>query len=103
MGVSISIKGYAGKESPEFQKHFKAVQFCLENDLSFPKETSDFFKGRFEGGNLEHYDPKWIVDYIKNGIEIEIPMQKDYNMQVFTIDVTKIPPEVDTIIVKMDS
>lgn len=53
MSVTLSIRAFSGKESPEFQKHFKAVQFCLENQLSFPKETSEFFKGKVEGEDLD--------------------------------------------------
>ncbi len=39
MGVSLSFKAYSGKESSEFQKHYKSVKFCIENELSFPIET----------------------------------------------------------------
>lgn len=34
MGVSLSFKAYSGKESSEFQKHYKSVKFCIENELS---------------------------------------------------------------------
>ena len=46
MSVSLNATAYSSKESKEFQKHYNAVKFCIENELSFPKETSEFFKGK---------------------------------------------------------
>ncbi len=53
MGVSLSFKAYSGKESSEFQKHYKSVKFCIENELSFPIETVNFFKGKIDCGALK--------------------------------------------------
>ena len=70
MSVSLSIKAYSDKTNPEFKKHLKAVEFCVENELSFPKETTEFFKGKVDGNDLDSILPEYIVDYIENGIEI---------------------------------
>lgn len=38
MEVTINVTAYSSKESKEFQKHYEAVKFCIENELSFPVE-----------------------------------------------------------------
>ncbi len=53
MGVSLSFKAYSGKESSEFQKHYKSVKFCIENELSFTIETVNFFKGKIDCGDSQ--------------------------------------------------
>jgi len=101
MSVSIEIKAFAGKDSKEFQKHFKAVQFCIDNDLSFPVETSDFFKGRLDGEDLENIRYDCIIDYIKDGVQVNIPIKSDeygYEKRIKTAD---IPKEVDEIVIKL--
>lgn len=101
MSVSICIQGYSGKESLEFQKHYKAVQFCLENGLSFPRETSEFFKGKVGGGDLEDYTSEAMLEYIENGVEVDIPTDDvDGYGNEYHINVADIPSEVDTIIIK---
>ena len=101
MSVSLNIKAFAGKDSPEFQKHFKAVAFCLENGLSFPKETSEFFKGKIDGGDLEDVIPQYLIDHIKDGVEVELPIKSvgDYRRRIKVAD---IPKEVDEIIISVD-
>ena len=49
MSTTLYVKGYTGKNNTEFLKHFEAVKFCIERDLSFPKETSEFFRDKIEG------------------------------------------------------
>lgn len=100
MSASLSITAYSGKDSKEFQKHFKAVQFCIENELSFPKETSDFFKGRVDGGDLEDYQPKYILPMIANGVTVPLTIGGDGYIQ--RIKVADIPKEVDEIVVKIN-
>ena len=101
MSLSLNIKGCSGKESTEFQKHFKAVQFCAENNLSYPKETSDFFKGKIYGGNLEDYTYAACLKCIQDGIEVNIPIRgsKDF---IKYIKVSEIPKEVDTIVITVE-
>ncbi len=96
----LNIKGFSGKESQEFQKHLKAVKFCLENELSFPKETSDFFRGKVDSCDLEDYKPEYILNYIENGVEVYIrPIEKDDNC--IRIRVADIPKEVDELIISI--
>ena len=101
MSLSLSIKAFAGKNSPEFQKHFKAVQFCIENELSYPKETSEFFKGKLNGSeDLEDYTRNSVINYIKNGIEVDLKIN-DTIKGVSRINVSDIPKEVDEIVIRL--
>jgi len=75
MSVSLNVTAYSSKESKEFQKHYNAVKFCVENELSFPKETSEFFKGKIGGNNLEDVKPETIIKYIENGVAMSIPLE----------------------------
>jgi|SRR6185503_688847 len=100
MSVTLNIKAFAGKNSPEFQKHLKAVQFCIENGLSFPAETSQFFKGKVGGDNLEDISTHVIMQYIENGVEVSLPIQY-VNEYTIKIPVASIPKEVDEIIVTL--
>lgn len=99
MSTTLSVKGYSTIESKEFQKHFNAVKFCIENELSFPKETSDFFKGKVSGENLEDISRDYIIGYIKNGIEIPLPIIGGTFDNEKKIIVSEIPKEVDSIII----
>ena len=101
MSASVGIKGFSGKNSPEFQKHLSAVKFCIENELSYPKETSEFFKGKIEGGNLEDYDSKYVLDYIKDGLEVELPLIKDRAIGETRLKVSDIPSHVEEIVIKL--
>jgi hypothetical protein len=96
MSTSISIIGFAGKKSPDFQKHLKAVKFCIENELSFPKETSRFFKGKVGGEDLENIRTESILRHIENGIEIPLKIGGDEWRQ--EINISEIPKEVETLI-----
>jgi hypothetical protein len=100
MSVSLSVKGYSDKANPEFQKHLKAVKFCIENDLSFPKETSEFFKGKLGGDSLEDYNRSYILSIIENGIDIPLTFIK-YSEFEAQINVADIPKEASTIIIKL--
>lgn len=100
MSVSLNITAYSSKDSPEFQKHYKAVQFCIENKLSFPKETSEFFKGKVGGDDLEDIYEDHILEYIEHGVEV--PLDVGYGQWGHaTIKVADIPKEADTIIITM--
>lgn len=101
MSVSIEIKAFTGKDSEEFKKHFKAVKFCLENELSYPKETSEFFKSRLDGNDLEDIVKKYIISYIKNGVQVPLKIQSDEYGYEKRIKVSEIPKEVDEIIIKL--
>jgi len=101
MSASLNIKAYAGKDSAEFKKQLKAVKFCIENELSFPKETSEFFKGKLGGDDLEDIKPECIVEYIEDGVEVPIPIHGDDLSYKKVIKVAEIPSEVDEIIIQI--
>jgi hypothetical protein len=99
MSVSLNVTAYSSKESKDFQKHFNAVKFCIENQLSFPKETSEFFKGKVCGDDLEDINSDAILKYIENGVQMKIPLEYE-NGKVF-IRVKEIPVGCDLIIAEL--
>lgn len=101
MSVSLNVTAYSSKESKEFQKHYNAVKFCIENELSFPKETSDFFKGKIGGDNLEDVKPEAIIKYIENGVSMPIPLEYSDNQSKIYIRVKEIPVGCDLILVSL--
>lgn len=101
MSVSLNVTAYSSKESKEFQKHFNAVKFCIENKLSYPKETSEFFKGKIHGDDLEDISSKYILEHIKNGVEVPLKTTGDKWGNEIRIKVSEIPSSVDEIVVKL--
>ncbi len=101
MSVSLNVTAYSSKESKEFQKHFKAVEFCIENGLSYPKETSEFFKGKIHGNDLEDISNKYILEHIQNGVEVPLNTTGDKWGNEIRIKVSEIPSSVDEIVVKL--
>ena len=101
MSVSLNVKAYSSTENKEFQKHYNAVKFCIENGLSFPKETSEFFKGKLGGDDLEDIKTDCIIDYIQNGVEVDLKTTVPQWRDEIRIKVSEIPSEVDLIIVKL--
>ena len=101
MSVSLNVKAYLSKESKEFQKHFNAVKFCIENELSYPKETSEFFKGKINGDDLEDISNEYILEHIKNGVEVPLKTTGDKWGNEIRIKVSEIPSGVDEIVVKL--
>ena len=101
MSVSLNVTAYSSAESKEFQKHFNAVKFCIENGLSFPKETSAFFKGKLGGDDLEDIKTNSIIEHIQNGVEVGLKTTGDQWGNEIRIKVSEIPSEADLIIVKL--
>ena len=101
MSVSLNVTAYSSKESKEFQKHFNAVKFCIENGLSYPKETSEFFKGKIHGDNLEDISNEYILEHIQNGVEVPLKTTGDKWGNEIRIKVSEIPSSVDEIVVKL--
>lgn len=100
MSVDLYIEAFAGKNSKEFQKHLRAVKFCIEEKLSFPEETSKFFKGRVGGDDLEDITPSSILEYIENGIKIPMRVNHEDNGKA-RISISDIPKEVDEIVISL--
>jgi hypothetical protein len=101
MSVSLNVTAYSSKESKEFQKHYNAVKFCIENKLSFPKETSEFFKGKLGGDDLEDIKTDCILPYIENGVQVPLKTTSDQWGNEIRIKVSEIPSSVDEIVVKL--
>jgi len=101
MSVSINIQAFAGKNSEEFQKHYKAVKFCIENELSYPKETSEFFKGKVGCDDLEDIEPSSILKYIENGVKIPLKTTGDGYGNEIRFNVSDIPNGVDEILISL--
>jgi hypothetical protein len=102
MSVSLNVTAYSSKESKEFQKRFNAVKFCVENGLSFPKETSEFFKGKVCGSDsLEDFNTDRVLELIENGVEIPLKTTGDKWGNEIRIKVSEIPTSVDEIVVKL--
>lgn len=99
MGISLSFKAYSGKDSSEFQKHYKAVKFCIENELSFPIETTNFFKGKIDFADLEDFDRKYLLDMIVDGVEVPVK-HTNINFSEIRIKVVDIPASVDELVIK---
>jgi len=99
--MSLNVTAYSSKESKEFQKHFNAVKFCIENGLSYPKETSEFFKGKIHGDDLEDISTEYILEYIQNGVEVPLNTTGDKLGNEIRIKVSEIPSSVDEIVVKL--
>ena len=97
----MNVKAFAGKNSEEFQKHYKIVAFCIENKVSYPKETSDFFKGTLDGDNLEDFNNDYVLEKIKNGIEIDFKKTRDGYGNEIRFNVSDIPHGVDEIVVTL--
>ena len=100
MSVSLKATAYSTKENELFQKHSKAVRFCIENELSFPVETHEFFKGKINGDNLEDYNSDAILKYIENGVSVVMPF-RCYRGSEVHIKVSEIPENVSLIIVEL--
>jgi len=101
MGLSLNVKAFAGKNSEEFQKHYRAVKFCIENGLSYPKETSEFFKGKVDGNDLEDIVEDAVLRCIENGVEIPIETTRDDYRNEIRFNVSDIPEGVDEIVVRL--
>lgn len=101
MSTSLSVKAYSGKNSPDFQKHYNAVKFCVENELSFPKETSEFFKGKVEGGDLEDYEEDCLLEMIQDGVEVPLVLTGDEWGSELRVKVSDIPSIVDEIVIRL--
>ncbi len=101
MSVSLNVTAYSSKESKEFQKHFNAVKFCIENGLSYPKETSEFFKGKIHGDDLEDISNEYILEHIQNGVEVPLNTTGDKWGNEIRIKVSEIPSSADEIVVKL--
>ena len=103
MGVSLVVKGFSDKEDPTFNKHLSAVRFCIQNNLSLPKETSEFFRGKVYGEDPENYVGKHLIEHLKNGVEIPLTLHSDPYGATIRIKVSEIPEGVSEIIASIEA
>lgn len=101
MSLSLNVTGYSNKENKEFQKHYNAIKFCIENELSFPIETSEFFKGKIDGGDIEDLKRNKMLTYLENGIEVPLVKHIKNGYEIH-IKVSEIQDHVDLIVVTLD-
>lgn len=99
MSRSLHVVGYYGKDNSEFKKHYNAVKFCVENDLSLPIETRNFFEGKFDDDLDDLHKDAWI-EYVQDGFEVEIDFTEDEDYRK-VIDVRTLPKDLDTIVVEI--
>lgn len=103
MSLSINIDGLSDKSNPEFAKHLKVVEFCIANEVSYPKETSEFFKGQVHGEDIDDIVPSQeVIDVIKDGLVVEIHDAMATEAGRFYIQVDKLPKSVSVIRVSLD-
>ena len=98
MSYNIHVKAYSDNTSKEYQKHLNAVKFCIDNDLSYPKETYEYFKGAICGDNLDDYDNEYVLEYIENGFEIDLQTVEDDQHSII-LNVKDIPKDAKKIII----
>jgi hypothetical protein len=103
MSKSMSVRGFTGKDSDEYKKHYEAVLFCIEKDLSFPKETVAFFEGKVEGSDgLGSYQRHALPRILADGFPVKLPLTlMDYENKI-VLKTKDIPKEVTEIVVTLD-
>ena len=98
--MSCYIKVYACTDNTSeiYQKHLNAVKFCVENNLSLPSETSNFFKGKIGDGDLEDYEKEYWYDYVKSGFSTYLDSDDSY----IEIDMKDIPVNTKKLIITLE-
>lgn len=100
MSVTLSVKAYSDNTNPLFVRHYNVVKACIENNIDFPEQTKEFFRGKIElCADLEDYKQAAILGVLHNGIQIPLAMTTDTYNSSITIDVASIPKEVTKIVV----
>lgn len=100
MGVSVYIQGFTQPDNDEFKKHLEVLQFCYDKGVSCPKETTEYFKGKIDGDDLEDYDYDYALERLENGLSVDIDDAVDGDVMYddgATIDLRKLPKGVDII------
>jgi len=101
MGASLNLTVRASVDSKEFIKHFSIVEMCAKHDVSYPKETLEFFDGAIDDGPLDDYDPEYVVERLSDGAEMKVITKRDFHDNKITLNVKDIPKGADKIIVQL--
>lgn len=89
MGMSTHIQAFIPDTDLEFQKHKKILLMCIENAVSLPKETAEYFGNEY--ADEESLDTKLEIE-LKEDIHY-----KDFSeegRQGFEVDLSKLPTGV---------
>jgi len=90
MGRSTHIEAFIPDSDKEYQKHKKILLMCLENDVSLPKETAQYF------GSEDAYE-----SLLDEKLEIELEEDVHYTKWCdeyrsgFEVDLSKLPKGVN--------
>lgn len=95
MSCYIVARAHADNTSKNYQRHLRAVKFCVENNLSLPKETSKYFKSE----NLEDYKKDTWAERIENGFST---LHLGSAQQYLEIPIEDIPEDTKKIIIQLE-
>lgn len=89
MGMSTHIQAFIPDTDAEFKKHKKILLMCLENEVSLPKETAEYFGNE----DAEEYllDEKLEIELEEN---VHYKDWSDESSQGFEVDLSKLPKGV---------
>lgn len=92
MSISTFIIAYTSENNKDFQKHKKILEFCLENKVSLPKETAEYFENEIPDISL--LDNKLEIE-----LEEDVHYQEYYDDKYggYEIDLEKLPNGVSKI------
>lgn len=89
MGMSTHIQGFIPDTDTDFKKHKKILLFCMEENVSLPKETAEYFGS----DDAEEY-------LIEEKLEIKLEEGVHYkewmedSSKGFEVDLTRLPKGV---------
>ncbi len=89
MGMSTHIKAFIPDTDPEYQKHREILLFCHKQEVSLPKETSDYFGILFP-------QPYILYDILEKELQAGFHYTDwhDESSKGFEVDLTKLPAGV---------
>lgn len=87
--MSTHIQAFIPDTDAEFKKHKKILLMCLENEVSLPKETAEYFGS--DSADLYLLDGKLSIELVKNIHYIEY---REDMIDGFEVDLSKLPSGV---------
>lgn len=89
MGMSTHIQAFIPDTDAEFKKHKKILLMCLENEVSLPKETAEYFGS--EDANEYLLDEKLEIELEE---DVHYKNWSDEYCSGFEVDLLKLPKGV---------
>lgn len=77
MSCSVFITGLMDGTSEDYQKHLEVASVCLRNGVSVPEETEKFFNPTGLNDDLNDMSLAYALEYIKDGIRVNIDYDGD--------------------------